>query len=68
MTKLVLRVDGISCSGCAVDAESALKTTDGILDAKVSYSEGTVHLEYRPEDIDEHQVLGLVKKLGLQVR
>ncbi len=68
MKTLKLRVDGITCAGCAVDAESALKNADGVLDAEVRYPDGTVTVDYHPEEIDEKQVIGLIKKLGWTIQ
>ncbi|MGE5172708.1 MAG: heavy-metal-associated domain-containing protein [Betaproteobacteria bacterium] len=62
-----LKVDGITCSGCAVDVESALKNMDGIIGAEASYAKGTVNVDYHPDEIDEKQVIGLIKKLGLTI-
>ncbi len=61
-----LKVDGITCSGCAVDIESVLKNTDGISGAEASYATGAIHIDYHPEEIDEKQVLDLIKRLGLK--
>ncbi len=67
MKRLSLKVEGITCSGCAVDVESILKNADGISDAEASYAAGTVNIDYHPDEINEKQVLDLVKKLGLKV-
>ncbi len=48
-------------------AESVLKSRDGIPGAEVSYPAGTVIIDYHPGEIDESQVIGLVKKLGLRI-
>ncbi len=67
MKRLNLKVDGITCSGCAVDVESVLKNADGISGAEASYTDGTVSVDYHPDEINEKQVLDLVKKLGLKI-
>ncbi len=67
MKRLNLKVDGITCSGCAVDVESVLKNADGISGAEASYADGTVSVDYHPDEINEKQVLDLVKKLGLKI-
>ena len=67
MKRTSLRVDGITCSGCAVDVETVLKNTDGISGAEASYATGAVNIDYHPEEIDEKQVLELIKKLGLKI-
>ncbi len=67
MKRLSLKVDGITCSGCAVDVESVLKNADGISGAEASYADGTVNVDYHPDEINETQVRNLVRKLGLKV-
>jgi Cu+-exporting ATPase len=67
MKRLSIKVDGITCSGCAVDVESVLKNADGVSDAEASYAAGTVSVDYHPDEINEKQVLDLVKKLGLKI-
>ena len=64
MKRLKLKVEGITCSGCAVDVASVLKNADGILDAEASYATGDVNVDYDPRELDEKQVLDLIKKLG----
>ncbi len=61
-----MKVEGITCSGCAVDVASALKNADGVLNADASYSTGDVNIEFDPGEIDENKVLELIKKLGLK--
>ena len=67
MKRLDLRVDGITCSGCACDIETVLRNADGISRAEASYADGTVRVEYHPEEIGEKQVLAMITKLGLRV-
>ncbi len=66
MRRLNLKVEGITCSGCAVDIVSALKNLDGILDAEASYATGNVNVDYDPRELDEKEVLDHVEKLGLK--
>lgn len=66
MKRMNLKVEGITCSGCAVDVATALKNNDGIVDADASYSTGNVNIDFDPDEIDEKQVLDLIKKLGLK--
>jgi len=44
--KLSLQVEGISCTGCAMDMETVLRNTSGILKATVSYTTGLIDIEY----------------------
>jgi Cu+-exporting ATPase len=64
--RIKMKVEGITCSGCAVDVSTVLKNTDGILDADASYSTGDVNIDFDPRELNEKQVLDLIKKLGLK--
>lgn len=67
MKRLSFRVDGITCSGCAVDVETVLKNTDGIHGAEANYSAGSVIVDYHPEEIDEGRIRELLTKLGMKI-
>ncbi len=66
MKKLKVKVQGITCSGCAVDVATALKNKDGIMDAAADYLTGNVDVDYDPGELNEQQVLDLIHKLGLK--
>jgi copper chaperone CopZ len=67
ISRIELKVEGITCTGCAMDAETLLRSTDGILDANVDYLTGRVTIEYDPHDIEKDQILSVVKKMGFKV-
>jgi len=64
--KLSLQVEGISCTGCAMDMETVLHNTNGILKAAVNYMTGIINIEYDPDEIDREQILAIVRKWGLK--
>lgn len=66
MKRIKVKVEGITCSGCALDIETVLKNTEGISGADASYAAGAVNIDYDPEEINENQVMELIKKLGLK--
>lgn len=66
--KMNVHAEGISCSGCAVDVETILRNTDGILKAGVSYPTGMINIEYNPKETGEDQIASLLKKLGLKTK
>jgi len=64
VNRLKLQVEGIVCSGCAMDMENILRDTDGIIDAAVNYADGTILIEFDPDEINERDVFIRVRKLG----
>jgi copper chaperone CopZ len=67
MIRKTFRVTGIACTGCATDIETVLRNTEGVVNASVNYSTGDVVVEYGAGEINEQQITGVLKKLGLQV-
>lgn len=66
--RIKLKAEDIICAGCAEDMQTILKDTEGILDARVDFSDGTVKIRYDPDIIDEKQVFNKVNKLGFESR
>ena len=67
-TQLILQVDGIVCTGCAMDMETVLRDTDGILEVTVSYADGTVAIVYDPTEIDQETIIAKVNGFGMKTR
>ena len=65
--EVVLRVEGITCPGCAVDVESVLLDTDGVLTVSVSTTEDRIKINYDPNEIGEQQLVDRIRKLGLKI-
>ncbi len=60
LKQLKLKIDGMTCEGCAVAIESALEKVDGIIDADVSYDNGTAVIIYNPSVINPQQIIDSV--------
>lgn len=67
VSNIDLKVEEITCTGCATDAETVLKSTDGILDAEVDYLTGKITIEYDPDEIEKNRMLSIVKKMGFKI-
>lgn len=61
-------VKGMTCAGCALATETALRRLDGVADADVQYDErtdnGRCTVEYDPERVDPEQMMAAVRELG----
>ena len=66
--KIVLEVEGIICTGCAMDMENIMLNTDGIEDAAVNYAEGIFTIHYDANETDAQKVFDKVKKLGFKTK
>jgi copper chaperone CopZ len=63
-----LEVENIPCSGCAEDMARVLRETEGILEASVNVSEGSIRVGYDQDVIDGRKVFLRVRKLGFPAR
>jgi len=63
-----LEIEGIVCTGCALDMENILLDTDGVLEASINYAEGIFTIKYDPEEIQENEVFTRVQKLGYKTK
>lgn len=62
LKQLKLKIDGMTCEGCAVAIESTLKSMKGVIDAKVSFAEGTATVLYDPSIISPQQIVDNIPK------
>lgn len=64
LKKVTLDVQGMTCSGCEYNVESALKKVDGVAKAKADYSNGKAEVEFDPEIATVEQLVEAVNKSG----
>lgn len=64
---VTLRVDGMTCGGCAADIEKALRAVDGVLEARVSYEKSEAWVRYDDRKLTAEKVRGVIDKAGYKV-
>ena len=65
--KLVLNIQGMTCSGCEAHVEHAAKEVDGIQKAKASYAEGKAEIEFDPAQTTPEKIIEAVKTTGYKI-
>ncbi len=63
----ILKVTGMSCSGCSANVEKALIGVTGVSSAKVDLKAGKATVEYDPAKTNEKDLANAVKKAGYGV-
>ena len=63
----VLRIGGMTCVSCEMRIENRLKKTEGILEAKVSFADGTAKVGYDPQIISLSRIVATIEKLDYTV-
>jgi copper chaperone CopZ len=64
---LTLRVKGMTCEGCAMSIEKALKEADGVVDARVSYERGEARIKFDDQKITVARLREIIKSLGYKL-
>ena len=66
MAEIKFLVDGIACTGCAMDMENILLGMNGVEEASINYREGIFSIVYHPDRIDREIIIKKVKLLGFK--
>jgi mercuric transport protein len=64
---VTLRVGGMTCEGCAVTIEKALKDTDGVIEARVSYENGEARIKYNDRKVSVAKLRKVIEGVGFKV-
>ena len=65
MKEVILKVDGMMCSGCENRVQNALKTIKGVKEVKASHEEKKVQITLK-QDIDEQILKDKIVELGYE--
>lgn len=68
MMKTILRSDEFSCPSCVAKIEKALKTQDGVQDAKVHFNTGRIEIEHDAERVHAEDLVATVRDIGYEAR
>ena len=63
-----LAVDGMTCGGCAVSVNSALKGVAGVTECKVDVAEGKVVVTYKKGKVSKEQMMDAINSTGFKAR
>ncbi|MBE0410113.1 MAG: heavy-metal-associated domain-containing protein [Anaerolineales bacterium] len=66
--KTILRSQDLNCPSCVAKIEKALKTIDGVADAKVFFNTGRIEVEHDPEKAPTSQLVTTVGSVGYQAK
>ena len=61
-------IEGITCTGCAMDMENIMLGMDGVEEASVNYTDGVFTIQYNPDEIKAENIIKKVKNLGFKTK
>ncbi|MET3698478.1 copper chaperone [Bacillus oleivorans] len=68
MEKVILNVAGMSCGHCVKTIEGSVGKLSGVKDVKVALDEGTVAVEYNPEEVKLDAIKETIDEEGYEVQ
>ena len=66
--RTTLELEGMSCAGCAVTIENALKKAEGVKSAQVNFAPEKAYVEYDPAATDARKLAEVVRSVGYDVK
>ena len=67
MDSIILKINGMKCTGCSQRVEKALKNMDGIKDASVNLESRTANITYNKDAISYREICETILDLGFEV-
>ncbi len=67
MKELVIKVEGMMCSGCENRVQNALKTVEGVEKVVANHVDGTVTVTLN-KDIDEKVIKDKIDDIGYSIK
>ena len=64
MKKIVLDIQGMHCSSCAMNIDFDLEDLDAIKEAKTNYARQKCEVEFDEDSISEDQIIKQIKDTG----
>lgn len=63
----ILNIEGMSCTGCEVRIENAVKKISGVVKAKAVFNDSLVEVIYDPKIADLEKIIAAIEKLDYRV-
>jgi Cu+-exporting ATPase len=64
---LKLKLSGLHCTSCALNIDSTLEETPGIIESSTSYAKSETKIIYTPEKITPTQIKKIIQKIGYEI-
>lgn len=66
-SEITLSLEGLSCNSCAMSIDTALRTLDGMIDAKVDFPSQTAFIKYNQSKLSLAKIVQKIEDVGFIV-
>jgi P-type Cu+ transporter len=64
MKKVILQIQGMHCSACAMNIDFDLEDLDGVKSSKTNYAKQITEIEYNEEKLEVRDLIKQIKQTG----
>lgn len=64
LKKVILKIEGMHCSSCAMNIDGELEETEGVKSAKTNYAKSQTEVTFDEEKVTENNIIGAIKHAG----
>ncbi len=68
MKKIILKIDGMHCTSCALNIDFDLEDLTGIKSSKTNYAKQLSEIEYDETQVNLDQIINQIKKTGYSAK
>jgi copper chaperone CopZ len=66
--KTLLRSQELSCPSCVAKIEKALKSLDGVQEARVHFNTGRIEIEHNADKVEAEELIKSVRSVGYEAQ
>ena len=67
MDSIIIKINGMKCTGCSQRVERTLKNTDGIKDASVNLETREANITYNKDVITYDEICETIVEVGFEI-
>jgi len=67
-SRILIAIDGMSCTSCANGIKAMLKRTPGVISAEVSYERREANVEYDPSRTSPEKIIEAITNMGYKAK
>lgn len=64
MKKIILKINGMHCTSCAMNIDGELEDTKGVKESNTNYAKQLTEIEFDPAMLNEEKLIEIVKGVG----
>lgn len=64
--KVVLKINGMHCTSCAIDIDGELEDTEGVVCSNTSYAKQKTEVEFEEDKVNLKNLEDKIKNLGYE--